>query len=201
MRFYDPLHKEKYPNGKQVMIKGMNDTKVLSDRRKRTQAIISEMLNLLQVEGYNPITEKMVPEPIETNGLSDVTTHTPFIQALQQFALTKKRWTNKVSIDAKSILKYTELATIKLNYQGVPINNITLFHITQILEQLWKSNPRFSNYRYNKYVKCYIALYKVLIPFGVVSGNVPKSIERLVETKKIRETLSDDERTTVSEYL
>ena len=66
---------------------------------------------------------------------------------------------------------------------------------------LFKVNTRFSNYRHNKYLKCYIGLYKTLIQYKAVSGNVPKGIDKLIQTVRIRKTLTDEERQTVSEYL
>lgn len=199
-RFYDPNYLSEYPKGKQVHIKGMNSTTVLSERRKITQNIYDELMRMLTLEGYNPITRDAIQMIEELDEITTVSQHTPFVKALQ-FALSKRRISQKVFIDENSILKYTTLAATALNYANVPIYNISILHITQILEQLWKTNPNFSNYRYNKYVKCYISFYKILIPYGAVTGNIPKSIERLVETKRIRETLTNEERKTVSDYL
>ena len=59
---------------------------------------------------------------------------------------------------------------------------------------LFKVNPRFSNNRHNRYLKFYIGLYKTLIQYKAVSGNVPKGIDKLIQTVRIRKTLSDKER-------
>jgi len=153
-RFYDPNYTFEYPKGKQVHIKRMNSTTVLSERRKITQDIYDELLQMLTVEGYNPITRDAIPIAGEQDQVNTATPHTPFVKALQ-FALSKRRVSRKVYIDENSILKYTILAAGVLNYSNIPIFNISVLHITQILDQLWKTNPNFSHYRYNKYVLRY----------------------------------------------
>src|SRR5665647_2239132 len=200
-RFYDPVYKDQYPKGKQVQVKGMNGTSVLKDRRKQTQDLLDELMSILKVEGYNPIIANFVPVAnTSEKTIPELKSSTPFIDALQ-FALLKKRWTHKVKIDATSILNYTEEAARKLKYQNIPVSLITSAHISEILDVLWKINPRFSNYRYNKYLKCYTGLYKVFTLYNVVSGNIPKGIDKLVQTKRIRKTLTIKERKAVGDYL
>jgi len=200
-RFYDPAFRHQYPKGKQVQVKGMNGTTVLRDRRKQTQDLLDELTSILKVEGYNPIIANYVPSAgSSAENITELKSYTPFIDALQ-FALSKKRWTHKVKIDANSILKYTEAAARKLKYQHIPISLITSAHITEILEAVGQLNPRFSNYRYNKYLKCYTGLYKVFTVYNVVPGNLPKGIDKLVQTKMIRKTLTDAQRKTVSDFL
>src|SRR5664279_4811998 len=58
-RFYDPAFMHKYPKGKQVQVKGMNGTTVLRDRRKQTQDLLDELMSILKVEGYNPISKSV----------------------------------------------------------------------------------------------------------------------------------------------
>ena len=117
-RFYDPSQRTKYPKGKQVLIKGMNDTYVLSERRKKTQDLLKELHYMLTEEGYNPISKNIIQPVNESNIVTEVKPTTPFIQALQ-FSLTKQRWTHKVILDAESILRYTEEAVRRLKYTKV----------------------------------------------------------------------------------
>ncbi len=61
-RFYDPLFKKeaKYKKGKLVMLKGMNQFKVVADRQMETQKLLYDELKKLKEKGFNPITGQML---------------------------------------------------------------------------------------------------------------------------------------------
>jgi hypothetical protein len=72
-----------YPKGKQVLIKGMNDIYVLSERRKKTHDLLNELHHMLIEEGYNPISKNIVQPVNESNIVTEVNPTTPFIHALK----------------------------------------------------------------------------------------------------------------------
>jgi len=98
-------------------------------------------MSILKVEGYNPIIANYLLVA-NTGGESvRIKIIYTFIDALQ-FALSKKRRTHKVKIDATSILKYTEEAARKLKYQHIPVSVITSAHISEMLDIPWKVKPK-----------------------------------------------------------
>ncbi len=58
-RFYDPTHKDKFPKGRQVFVKGMNDCSSAKERREITKVFIKDELDKLMNHGYNPITKTL----------------------------------------------------------------------------------------------------------------------------------------------
>src|SRR6478735_12826732 len=55
-RFYDPAFKGTKEWGKLIPVKGMNDFKTYEERQKVTTGLVKALENLLDNEGYNPIT-------------------------------------------------------------------------------------------------------------------------------------------------
>ena len=54
--FRDERYREKYPKGKLIVIKGMNEYKTLTERKAATKALIDDAISMHQDMGYNPIT-------------------------------------------------------------------------------------------------------------------------------------------------
>src|SRR5579862_3055238 len=60
-RFHDHDHKDAFPKGKQVAVRGMNNQRYWLARRQATEILLAYEMDLLQVKGYNPITGKYSP--------------------------------------------------------------------------------------------------------------------------------------------
>lgn len=84
-RFYDPAFKDhpKYKGKKQVAIRGMNDCHTLEDRQAATQNLIDLETKMIDIRGYNPISEKFMIEEQEEIFTGEVTKDTPFLIALE----------------------------------------------------------------------------------------------------------------------
>src|ERR1700749_376027 len=85
-RFYDPMFSSEYPTGMLRIVKRMNRFKDLAARRQATKDMIATEIDILQNDGFNPITKKCL-KPIANNNISETTS---LLSALQ-FALDKKQ--------------------------------------------------------------------------------------------------------------
>lgn len=195
-RFYDDQEREKYPNGKQVSIRGMNRMTRIVDRQAATKVLLNHELDLLQFQGYNPITNNFyVPEY-----KGDLETHTPFIAALR-LAATRIKGVTGTMTDIRSVIKGTEKAAKTLGYNNIPIAEIKRKHIKLILEECQRTNPRFSAHRYNKYRAYLTRMFKELVELEAAQVNPVRDISKMKETKKIRIVLTMEERKKVDEHL
>lgn len=157
--------------------------------------LLNNEMDLLLTRGYNPITNSFsVPDNAEVNP------RTPFIEALW-LVYKKVKAVKGTLVDIKCVIRGTEKAATALNYNNLPICDVSRKHIKLILEQCLKTNPRFSADRYNKYRYYLVRLFKELIELEAATYNVPRDISKMKVTQKIRQTLSDDERKIVNEHL
>jgi uncharacterized protein (UPF0297 family) len=95
-RFYDPVYKEKYPNGLLRIIKGMNKYKDITNRQKAVKDILDNELDVLKNDGYNPISQKFNP-PVDY----EISATTPVARALK-LALQRKECEPRNNIRKRS---------------------------------------------------------------------------------------------------
>src|SRR5438093_10362072 len=81
-RFYDPLHKDRYPKGKQRKIRVSRSAGTLEQKQEEVGFLISYELNQLTNMGFNLITGKYVAQMKEQHFAVLPETH--IIPALQQ---------------------------------------------------------------------------------------------------------------------
>lgn len=201
-RFYDPLS-EKFPNGKLVIIKGMNCHKDVISRRQATAELLENELHLLQNKGYNPVNGQLIT-PI--NQEYEISPDTPFIKALRM-ALEKIKCEKNTRVDITGVIKYIEKSAIQLRFSDVPIGSITKKHIRLTLDhcenlkvsktkkKTWNAN-QFNHYR--KYLS---SLFKELCELEAVEHNPVRDIAKKQTIKKIRQTPTEEERKRISEHL
>lgn len=193
-RFYDPLLENKFKYGYLVIVKQMNSEKAVLKRRESTKKILADLITDLK-EGFNPYTGK-TDHP--ASFAFELSSSTPFIKALWKAADKL----NYVSItDVKCVIRGVEAAAKELNLDHVPVSQITRKYITVILEKCGKLNKRWSARRYNVYRTALIALFKHLIQMEAVDINPVKDVVKMVETKKIRLTLTPEERALINQRL
>lgn len=195
-RFFDPAQKEKYPEGKQMQIRGMNRYTNLAERRAVTKVLLDNELDLLQCQGYNPITGGFYIPP-DSNGLE---TFTPFIKALA-LASSKLKCVEKTMCDIRCVIRGTEVSAKKLGFNNIPIWDIKRKHIKLILEECQRTNSRFSAHRYNLYRAYLLMLFKELVELDAIPYNPVRDISKMKEIKKIRPTLTMDQRRMIDELL
>lgn len=190
-RFYSPDHDKP----KQVIMKGMNCYKTLAERRAYTDIILKELETALK-DGYNPFTKTIVYE--QEN--QEINRNTPLFEALK-FARGKLKYVHFVLTDIKNIIKRLETAGADIRLSNLPIGETSRKHIAMLLDEVAKSNPRFSAHRHNTYRTYLMALFKVLIKYEALDTNPMHDIEKQRVVIKIRKTLTRKQRITIDEYL
>lgn len=193
-RFHDPAFKNnpKYKYGLLRKLKGMDSIKSVEGRRVYAKQIIDKETKKLK-EGFNPLSG-IAPASFTF----ELSPSTPFIKALWK-AVDKLNYTTLV--DVKCVIRGVEAAAKELNLDQVPVSQITRKYITVILEKCGKLNTRWSARRYNVYRTALIALFKHLIQMEAVDINPVKDVIKMVETKKIRLTLTPEQRTKINKSL
>ncbi len=182
-RFYEDGKKPK-----QVMLKGMNIYSNLKSKQTITENLIANELKQLQ-SGYNPNSK------VITNLEAD--TSMQFIEALQA-ALKQLHTEPHTTEDIASVLRYVSQAAKSLGSNNIPIAEIRRKHLRQVLDKATegKSSNTFNHYR--KYLSI---LFKELLEMEAVEFNPVRDIAKRKTVKKIRQTLTPEERVIVDKHL
>lgn len=195
--FRDPEFKDDYPYGKPIPVKGMNRYKTLEERREATQILIDEILYMLKVEGYNPITKKKNGPEIELD--FDIHPETTVCEAVEK-ARKKINGEDSTLSDLKTATKYFNISCRQLRYHPLRIGDLKRKHVYNILENQSNQNA-YTNERYNK-IRAYMHMvFKQLVKSDAIEHNIISNIEKKKETKKIKIGFTDDEIKIISIYL
>jgi integrase len=179
-RFYD----SRYPNPKQVKIQGMNAFKILSERQAETQKLLDNELVVLK-KGFNPFNKEN-----DSDGAAF-----PFINALN-LAFDKLTISELTKRDIKTAIGKFEKAIVSLGWKQLPVSTISRKHVRLILDNSSKSEDSF-----NKNRSYLMILFSTLCELEIIPVNYTKDIKKKKVVKKIRATLSQEERRKVDAYL
>jgi integrase len=203
-RFYDPS----IPGKKLVIVKGgINEYKTLESRQLAAKTILDTEIEML-LQGYNPI--KKIILPVEKKTPGEIDPSTPLIEALR-YALAKKDCEKQTRIDIGSVIKYFEKSAIELGKAKLPVKDIRRKDIRMILDNcknvfvITNGKPSkkkiWNNNQFNHYRKYIGALYSELEELEIVEYNPVEKIAKKETIKKIRETLTDEQRKRISDHL
>ncbi len=205
--FYDPspAFKETFPNGKLVIVKkGINRIKSVSGRQAAIAAILDHVLHNLQEEGFNPWTGKATPvNPLQ------VLPGSAIIYALE-FAMTKAAGSHD---ELRSVMRQTQPALQRANLAMVPVKDFSRRHVRILLETIQKIREEYKPTRkgerkfewtansFNYYRAHLSILFNVLVDHDVIEANPVKGISKQKYQHKLRELLTDAERTAIDQHL
>lgn len=198
--FHDPSFRDdpKYKYGKLVIVKGgMNRFKTLSERREAIKRLMAYELNLLKIEGYNPITRNRLPV-ISTE--SNMDENTSFLVALK-IAMNRLKIEKHTLEDIRSVLRYVEKAAIQLNYTLLPIGEVKRKHIRILLDQCAQVKERWTANTFNQYRKYLSILFKELVELEAIEFNPVKEISKQKSTKTMRDVLRPIDKTLIKVAL
>ena len=188
-RFYQPGRPPKL-----VVVKLMNAYSDLKDRQEATEALIRQITYDLDERGYNPNTFEF------QEYVGEISRHTPFIEALKA-VFPRIEAKKKTLIDIKSVIKGCENSACKLVYDVIPVGEIRTKHITLLLEDVGRTNPRWSPRRHNLYRAYLMRLFRELIKLEAIDLNPAQGVEIKTQEKKLRETLSPELRQKIDTHL
>lgn len=229
-RFYDPAYKGTKLWGKLIPVKGMNKYKTLEERQDFTRSTLDELKELLDHEGFNPIT-KLCSRPAAG---SDIEPDTFFPDALNS-AYSKLKCSPGTTDDIRKALVHIQDAVIALRFHRLPVNEIRIRNCMMILEKVRETKHKkrdadlaqlkidlksgkvsqkvfvkerrklerynFGAASFNHYRSYLLMLFKIIVPLANMNGNPVKDIPKEKEIKRIRETLTLQQRKKVNEYL
>lgn len=195
-RFYDPTV---IVNGKikpkLCVVKGMNQFKSVSERREAVRILLENELERLKA-GYNPIKQVIQEQEKEV----ELSPNTPFVKALN-IAYGKVSAVRETKADIRSVIKGTVAAAESLGFSMVPVSQVGRKVIKLILERCAVLNPRWSNNRHNVYKDYLTKLFKELVELEMTDSNPVKEISKKKVIRKIRETLTQEERVVINKHL
>lgn len=219
-RFHHPELKARYPKGYPVHVKGMNDLKSLSERRRVTRGFIeNEKNNLLQ--GYNPFERKFV----ESNEL-EIFPAADFAAALDKaFALVPESPTRRKMTNA---LIHIKKAVHQLGYSRIPVGEIRRHHLEVLLLKIAKNKEaEYQELRelqaeavpkkrrrpakaipvvwgpeaFNSYRAYLQILFEQLRKVGATEVKPVDDIKKRKGTKKLRVGITSDELERINDFL
>jgi len=222
-RFHSPELKERFPKGYPVHVKGMNDIKGVTERRRITRGLLeNEKMNLLK--GYNPFEGRMM----ETNEL-EISPLAGFGSALKRaFILLPETGTKR---KIKNALVHIELAIQQLGYAMTAIGEIRRHHLEVLLLKVGKNKEleyrelgeqsrayskktrksrrsktkpipdRWGPEAFNSYRAYLQMLFEQLRKVGASEVKPVDDIKKRKGTKKLREGINQDELDRINAYL
>ncbi|MEI9911741.1 MAG: hypothetical protein WDO71_20090 [Bacteroidota bacterium] len=186
-RFYDP----KFQKPKQVMVKGMNQFKILPERQKATKNALSSEMDKLLKDGYNPL----IKSQIASDEKAIINPQTPIMEAL--FSVYEKvEVSARTKKDLKFMLSTVGSAIKSLGLIKYPISQVSRKTIKMILEAASNSPDRF-----NKNRSYLMILFSEICELELVETNPVRDIKKKKVVKHIRQVLTDEERNLVNEHL
>lgn len=190
-RFHDPSRGIKHR-----LFAGMNEFKTLQERQSATDWILKNEMKLLQ-QGFNPFNDQLVSEPENDH---EITPYSPFLPALWQTYKSLKKAKSTV-VNIKCMLNQIGPAAERIGITDLPIADVSMKHFKMLLDNCAQTIKGFSHDRHNKFRSYLMILYSELLQFEAVKSNVPRDLKKLKTVKKIRLTLTDEERVRINDYL
>jgi integrase len=180
---------------KQVHIRGMNDVTSWEARKKETQQLIEAEINLLDHKGYNPISKSY--ELLPADGIISPASY--FCDALN-LAYEQLVCSVHMKECVKSCVGIIRNAAAVLSLGNVNINTIRSRHILLVLNTCEKQR-KLSAQSFNHYRSYLLQLFKVLVLAGAIEYNPVKDVPRRKVMKKIKLTLTREQRPVVNKFL
>ena len=196
-RFIDPEYLDQYPNGFQVMVKNMNHTTNLSDRQAATADVLGKLEKVLR-DGYNPITARF--EQKVSAGSYIIAPTEPVCTALEAAAARLKVTKDSSDSIDLTIRRFREGAAAT----GLEREHIGTFgrrHILAVLDASEKKKGPWGAASFNKHRTNLSILWSELLEVEAVPANPVRDIKTRKGIKKIRETLTPEERSKINVFL
>lgn len=183
---------------KHVKIKGgINRFKTLEERRAAIKQLMQNEIDLIEKKGYNPFYNV-----IDTKTGSDyiISPDCGLMESLKQ-ASERLKLRPSTQSDIKSVLKGVGKAATKAGIDEKPISEVQRRHIIIILDEAATVVKNWSDKRFNKYRAYLLMLFNELVAVQALDFNPVTPIKKRAEVKKIRETLTAEDRERVKAVL
>jgi hypothetical protein len=202
-RYYDTQFKDDKTKWGQMFVikKGINDEHVLADRQAIVRALINQETDLLDNRLWNPITLRfMTANGMRVNDMS-------FKEAME-YAFKKvpgvKASLTGLRSSLTGILKSADTIydqDLMLSMADMPISQIKRRHIKDMLENCYNINPKFTDKRYNVFMRHTSRFYRELVDDEIVEVNVADGIRTKATIKTMKEVLTPEEEVLIDKTL
>ncbi len=191
----------RYPKGVLVTHRGMNEYKTADERRAFCKGTIEAIREDLDDCDYNPITgyKKEMFEAVKTD--YEIHPDTPLIEAWR-LAYEKRKVSEGVKKDLRSVRKYSEIAAKNLRIHMMPVKDVRRRHMKALLDQLkvvkrdtWTAN------NYNFYRSHLSILFDELCEWETIENNPMEKVSRMKHAVAKRATLTKEQRIAIDQGL
>lgn len=196
-RFHDPRYRQKYPKGYPVQLRGMNDIKTLSTKRRVTRGLIENELRKLAA-GLNPILGHIIPASER-----EISPDCPFEAALKKaFEMLPPSKTKK---EVGKALVHIGQAIKRLQYSALEIGEVRRRHAFAILQEISScreaaTGKPWGAASYNHYRSYLIMLFRQLDIAEACEVNLQKiPVRKGVKKRRIMPT--DEELVLIDQQL
>jgi integrase len=215
-RWHHPAYPK--PKGNLIILKGMNEEKKLSERRKVVRGLIENEIGQLKA-GWNPITRKLIP--VKTNDL-EIPPSYPFVAAFDKAYNLLAKTSSKAEV--RKALPHFKKAMRQMKYENLPIGEVRQHHLEVLLIQIGRNKKEeYDNLRtlavkyskntrpsrqlkakkkiptewgasgFNHYRSYLQMLFKILKKVGATEVKPVDDIEKRMAVKKRRKGITADE--------
>lgn len=192
-KFFDPAFKEKYPDGFRFK-RRVNRGDTVQSRREAIEALLYEIPIIFEREGYNPITKEFMidhSKPIAGTLTPDLTISSAF-QVARELLVGSDKHRNQIRIAVNRFEK--NVKTMRLSHLTIgELNYITFFNIL--------NSMHLKNNYYNKFRVYFMSLFKILIKNQCCKENFAAMLDKRMEIKKIRKSLSIEQIEMIFDFL
>ena len=202
--FHDPAFKEKYPKGFPYRTK-VNKGTTLEARKAHAAFVLENMVKLLDVDGFNPIT-KIFMAPAPTPELPTYNKETSLYTALD-LACKIVDCEKPTKVDLLSVVKHFKIAGDELGFGKLKVNDFLNLHAIQVLERVKTRKTKFaplaplSPKRHNRYIVNLTWLFNILKKNKMVDSNPFEGMSAKPVRVEKRTTMTMLERKKVDLFL
>lgn len=193
-KFYDPLFKDKYPNGFSFK-KKVNRFRTIEERKAAIEFYLQEIPRLLE-KGYNPITKqnmiKEEPDFVDNTKLSPELMYLDAIELAFEKVTGSDNHIRDVRIAKNRFIKGAN----ELRLNQTKIKDLEIPEVKEVLDYL-----NLPDYYYNKYLMYFGIIFSELVEYGCVKFNHFKMFRKRKIQHKVREVLTEQEFDGVMQYL
>ena len=197
-RFHDLAHKDRWPQGYPVMVKGMNLYADLKQRQAATAQLLEDIKRTLEEAHYNPITAVFETQALEGSYIIHPTTNT--ITALRA-ALPRLKILEPTQQLAGYTIAAFEKGIAAAQLSHLAIESFSRRHVIAAMDAAERLKGPWSAPVFNKHRTNLFMLWKELVQVQAVEVNPLRDIEPRKVIRKIRETLSPNERQKINTFL
>lgn len=204
-RFYDPSfrHDPTLKDGKECPIRRMNRHHDLVDRQAATKWLLKNEQDLLDLQGYNPITTAFMAPATQRRNTGMIDRERPFIGVLWD-ALAAADIDEETRIDIRSTMKYFDQSARMLGMAEVLLKDVLSGDIMDVLDncknlkvesvvkgkkrvrpKVWNAN------QYNHYRKYLGILFGILKTRQVMAGNPVDNIPKKQKTEELSSPMQE----------